>query len=208
MNIIDVLKPHMVTRTYSESELITTDLSKAITLYYVQSGAVLVEGVSLQPAKDRRVGLLKPAKSFIGLEYLFIDQDTCCKSVVTAVAESEVLSISQTKLQALLEGDLHRQRSALVELMTKQLSAAYRELQVRLEEIISHNPHEQVLLRLKGVAHYIGQDHERGTQVAIKSSYLAKLSGLSEEGNRRALLKLMDYGMIAKIGTNNFLLFN
>jgi CRP-like cAMP-binding protein len=207
-SIIQALKPHMLTRVVKAGEIITPDLGKSSCLYYVASGAAIVECTNLQIEKERNIGVMKQADQFIGLEFIFIAHpDTNHRLVVTAIQDSEIWYIHQPKLKTVLDNELYDQRSNLIELMTRQLAAAYNDLQLNLEEIATHAPHEQVLSALRRAAKKIGIHHDRGINVPVKISTLALLTGMSDESTRRATSKLMNEGLIAKAG-RGFLLFN
>jgi CRP-like cAMP-binding protein len=207
-NMIQVLKPYMTTKTVQAGEIVTPDLGKSASLYYVSSGALMVECTDVHVEKDRNIGILRPKGAFIGIEFIFMAYpDHYHRLIVTALQDSEIMNIPQPKLKTLLDNELYAQRSNLVELMTCQLAEYYSDLQRMLEEIATRAPHEQVLSALQRAAKKLGTSHDRGITIPIKISTLALLTGMSDESTRRATSKLMNEGRIAKSG-RGFLLFN
>lgn len=205
--LMEALLPHMEVSSFTVEDRIAVDLSKCATLFYLEKGAVVVESASLI-SKTRRVGVLRSAKCFIGLEYIFMNDPLKTRTSITGISEGTIYKIHRDKLAKLLEEDLRLQRAILIELMARELAESHAQLMVQLEAALIQEPHDRLREVLKEVGTLLGEEVDRGISVPIKTASLSKLVGLSGDSTRRAAAKLMKAGEIAKTSRGHYLIFN
>lgn len=207
--LISMLRPYMEPCGFRAGEKLTGDLAASQTLYYLEDGAVLVESYSVAKSdQTKQIGLLKTSPCFMGMEYLFLSDPTRMRTTLTGLKAGKLQKISRAKLNTLFEGELRLSRGLIVELLARELADSLEQLTVQMEYTTTQLAQDKVVQALKEMGQLVGTPIDKGLQIPVKTSTLAKLSGMSSESTRRVLTRLMDEGSLAKTARGHFLIFN
>jgi CRP-like cAMP-binding protein len=207
--VLAALQPFMVAETYAKGASITLDLVRSNNVFLVESGSVLVEHVSLPSETERRIGTLKTRGSFIGLKYVFSQNERRSAAIVSAVEKSTIYKIPCPELKQVITDN--QSKGQILAGLLAYLAEEVDDLTYRMEELAVHSYYPgalvlSVLTRLaetRGIAHKGG-----GICIPVNTSLIAKLCGLSPESTRRACNQLIKEEKIARLNTNSYLIFS
>lgn len=203
--MINHLKKHATKHTFERGDHITTDLALSSSMYYVESGAVIVESVSDHPEAVKQLGVLKTPGSYIGLEYLFLSGGRY-QAEVKALTACEVWSISTTRLASLLKGELEPYREEIHIKLVESLSADYVGILQQASAAVGDPPEDLVLKTLIRLGDVIGVKREAGVSISVSLDTLASLTGLSYKTTQRATSLLMQRTYVARVGRDYLLI--
>lgn len=205
-NLINTLKPYMGAKLFKKGEEITADLERSKTVYLVETGVVLVENINGNPDSVRKVGVMRSKGALIGLEFIYVEESQGVV-VVTAVTDSNILSIGVNQLVSLLDKDLKMYKEEITKDMVKYLSNSYAEMRDLYESTMIRNASESVISAMETIGAVLGSTHSSGgIVVPVKCPVIASVAGLVGEVARRTLRKLSEEGKVARVA-EGFLLF-
>lgn len=205
IGIATQLSEYMKSREVSAGELVSADVLRDDSLFYIETGVVILEYPKNPNIKGRKMVLLRRAGGFVGLETLFSagQEDTLS---VKAVCDVTVSVISITNLWKAY-ADLPHLQTAIHGKLFKDLAFLYQELRMKTEEIAYAESEYLAIRGLTDLATIRGVSHSKGTLVDVTTRELAAVTGLAEDTTRKAVAKLAGNGRLAKIGPKQILLF-
>jgi CRP/FNR family transcriptional regulator len=200
INIFDALSPEDMRelsrytkgRKYKRGEAIYLPGDPNTTVYFLMKGRVKLVYLD-ERGRKFTTAICRPGQPFG--ELVFSERREPCRFIAQALEDSELCLIPKDDLVRFAQ-----ERPQLALRLTKWVGDQFRELQIKLEDLLFKDVPTRLARLLERLAHEEGQKTPQGIEIALKLTHqeLAELIGSTRETTTLLLNQLRRAGVIGR----------
>lgn len=207
--LIELLGTYMEQHTVPKDHRIDADFNRSDKIIFIVKGNVIIEHYVNNPVTSvdtnnlvHSIGLIKPAKTWLGLEKFEKSKDVCSKDLVLVVAleQTTYLTIPAERFNKLLCNELKDQKALIYELVAKLLSEQLIEI---TNFWVAQGTQDRYMLtfkHLEALARQLGKATKLGLEVTICAETLSRLVGCYPDAVRKHFQRLTAQKKILRTG--------